>query len=39
MPAQRLEIVRALEGVLAEVRVCVQDWQPMLARIRAVIAS
>jgi glutamate dehydrogenase len=37
--AQRLEIVRALEGVLAEVRVCVQDWQPMLARIRAVIAE
>ncbi|MGO8925239.1 MAG: NAD-glutamate dehydrogenase [Xanthobacteraceae bacterium] len=38
-PAQRAEIVRALERVLADVRVCVQDWQPMLARIRGVIAE
>ena len=38
-PAQRAEIVGALERVLADVRVCVQDWQPMLARIRAVIAE
>ena len=37
--AQRTEIVRALEGVLADVRVCVHDWQPMLARIRGVIAE
>ncbi len=37
--AQRTEIVRALEGVLADVRVCVHDWQPMLARIRIVIAE
>jgi glutamate dehydrogenase len=37
--AQRAEIVRALEGVLADVRVCVADWQAMLARIRGVIAE
>jgi glutamate dehydrogenase len=37
--AQRTEIVRALEGVLADVRVCVHDWPPMLARIRGVIAE
>ncbi len=37
--AQRAEIVRALEGILADVRVCVQDWQSMLARIRGVIAD
>ncbi len=37
--AQRAEITRALQGVLADVRVCVQDWQPMLARIRGVIAE
>ncbi len=29
----------ALESILADVRVCVQDWQPMLARIRGVIAD
>ena len=37
--AQRLEIVRALEVILADVRAAVQDWQPMLARIRAIIAE
>ncbi len=37
--AQRAEIVRGLEDVLADVRVCVHDWQPMLARIRGVIAE
>jgi glutamate dehydrogenase len=37
--AARAEIVRALEDILAEVRVCVQDWQPMLARAREVIAD
>ncbi len=37
--AQRAEIVQAIESVLADVRVCVQDWRPMLARIRAVIAE
>ena len=31
--AQRAEIVRALEEVLADVRICVQDWRPMLARV------
>ena len=37
--AQRLEIVRALEDILADVRIAVQDWQPMLARIRGIIAE
>jgi len=37
--AQRAEIVRALEAILADVRVCVQDWQPALARARSVIAD
>jgi len=37
--AQRAEIVQALENVLADVRVCVQDWQPMLARVRGIIAE
>jgi glutamate dehydrogenase len=37
--AQRAEVVRAIEDVLADVRVCVQDWQPMLARAREVIAD
>ncbi|MGD0024084.1 MAG: NAD-glutamate dehydrogenase domain-containing protein, partial [Xanthobacteraceae bacterium] len=37
--AQRADIVRALEEILAEVRVCVQDWQPTLARAREVIAD
>jgi glutamate dehydrogenase len=35
--AQRADIVDVLEGILADVRICVQDWQPMLARIRGVI--
>ncbi|HYA06233.1 MAG TPA: NAD-glutamate dehydrogenase domain-containing protein, partial [Xanthobacteraceae bacterium] len=35
--AQRTDIVRALEGILADVRVCVQDWQPMLGRIHGAI--
>ena len=37
--APRAEIVRALEGVLADVRVCVQDWRPMLARISETTAE
>ncbi len=37
--AQRAEIVAALVDILAEVRVCVEDWQPMLARVHAVIAA
>jgi glutamate dehydrogenase len=36
---QRVEIVEALEDILADVRVCVQDWQPMLARIRGIVAD
>jgi glutamate dehydrogenase len=30
--AQQADIVRALEDVLADVRICVQDWRAMLAR-------
>jgi glutamate dehydrogenase len=37
--AQRAEIVRALEDVLADVRVGVQDWRPMLARLQQVAAD
>ena len=37
--AQRAEIVDALEGILADVRVCVQDWQAMLTRVGGVIAE
>jgi glutamate dehydrogenase len=37
--AQRAEIVQALAGILADVRLCVQDWQPMLARVRDAIAE
>ena len=38
-PAQRAAVVHALNDVLAEVRASVQDWQPMLARVREVIAE
>ena len=34
---RRAEIVQALERVLAEVRICVQDWRPMVARVDEVI--
>ena len=37
--AARAEIVSALEDILADVRVCVQDWQPMLARAREIITD
>ena len=37
--AQRAEIVHALEEVLADVRVCVQDWRPMLARVNEITAE
>ncbi|MGH6675530.1 MAG: NAD-glutamate dehydrogenase, partial [Xanthobacteraceae bacterium] len=37
--AERADLVRALEDILAEVRVSVQDWEPMLARAREVIAD
>jgi glutamate dehydrogenase len=37
--ARRAEIVRALEDILAQVRVAVQDWRPMLDWLRAIIAE
>ncbi len=37
--AQRTEIVRALEEVLADVRAAVADWRPMLARASGVAAE
>ena len=36
---QRAEVVRALEEVLADVRVAVADWRPMLARATEVTAE
>jgi len=36
---QRADLVRELEGILADVRVSVQDWKPMLSRISGVIAD
>ena len=37
--ARRAEIVKALEQVLGDVRVCVADWKPMRARVNEVIAE
>ncbi len=37
--AARAELVRTLADILAEVRVCVQDWRPMLARLSEVTAE
>ena len=37
--AQRGAIVAALEQVLADVRVCVQDWRPMMGRLGEIIAD
>ena len=37
--AQRADIVHALEDVLADVRVSVQDWRAMLARVQEVTAD
>jgi glutamate dehydrogenase len=37
--ARRAEVVRALEEVLADVRVCVDDWRPMLVRADEIIAD
>ncbi len=37
--ARRAEIVQALAEILADVRICVADWQPMLARIHGIIAE
>jgi glutamate dehydrogenase len=36
---RRHEIVEAIEHVLTDVRVCVEDWRSMMARTREVIAS
>jgi glutamate dehydrogenase len=38
-PAQRAAVVNALSEVLADVRNSVEDWRPMLARVRDVIAA
>jgi hypothetical protein len=35
----RADLVRTLADILAEVRVCVQDWRPMLARLSEVTAE
>jgi len=37
--SQRADVVHALEGILAEVRIAVQDWRPMLARAQDVAAE
>jgi len=36
--ARRAEIVQAVAQVLADVRVCVHDWRPMVDRVQQVIA-
>ncbi|HTV36257.1 MAG TPA: NAD-glutamate dehydrogenase, partial [Xanthobacteraceae bacterium] len=37
--AARADVVSAIEEILSQVRVCVQDWHPMLARARETIAD
>ena len=37
--AARRDIVAALEGVLGDIRACVQDWRPMRARVGQIIAA
>src|SRR5215472_792061 len=37
--ARRAEIVEAIERALAEVRLCVQDWRAMTARVAGLIAE
>src|SRR5690349_19696585 len=37
--ARKAQILEALEAVLADVRVCVQDWRPMMSRVGEVIAE
>src|SRR5215831_7578144 len=37
--ARRAEIVEAIERVLADVRLCVQDWRAMTARVADLIAE
>jgi glutamate dehydrogenase len=36
---RRSDIVKALAQVLGDVRVCVEDWRPMLARVTDVVAE
>ena len=37
--ARQSEIVRAIRAVLEDVRLCVQDWRPMMSRVGEVIAA
>ncbi|HEY2226818.1 MAG TPA: NAD-glutamate dehydrogenase domain-containing protein [Xanthobacteraceae bacterium] len=37
--AQRNAIVAALEQVLTDIRLCVQDWRPMLAHVSEIVAG
>ncbi len=37
--ARREDLVKALEQLLADIRVCVTDWKPMLGRLDEVIAD
>jgi len=37
--ARQTQIVRAIGAVLEDVRLCVQDWRPMMARVGEVIAE
>ena len=37
--AKRREIVAALELVLADIRICVQDWRPMMSHLAEIIAG
>jgi len=37
--ARRAEIVKGIEQVLADVRVCVQDWRSMMTRVGEIIAD
>src|SRR5262249_32236192 len=37
--ARRAEIVEAIERVLADVRLCVQDWRAMTARVADMVAE
>ena len=37
--AARADLAATIEGILAEVRVCVEDWKPMLARAGEITAD
>ena len=39
MQARRAALLEAIAKVLADVRVCVRDWRPMLAKVSEVIAD